>query len=84
MQKMPIGDLNVCFRLTTSYWRGFWNRASINSKTVTPQLRKAIDEVIAALDAGVIRVAEKKDGDWVTNQWIKKLFYFLLELKTIS
>ena len=50
----------------------FENRASINSKTVTPQLRKAIDEVIAALDAGVIRVAEKKDGDWVTNQWIKK------------
>ena len=50
----------------------FENRASINSKTVTPQLRQAIDEVIAALDAGVIRVAEKKDGDWVTNQWIKK------------
>lgn len=50
----------------------FENRASINSKTVTPQLRKAIDEVIATLDAGVIRVAEKKDGDWVTNQWIKK------------
>lgn len=50
----------------------FENRASINSKTVTPPLRKAIDEVIAALDAGVIRVAEKKDGDWVTNQWIKK------------
>ena len=50
----------------------FENRASINSKTVTPQLRKAIDEVIVALDAGVIRVAEKKDGDWVTNQWIKK------------
>lgn len=50
----------------------FENRASINSKTVTPQLRKAIDEVIAALDAGEIRVAEKKDGDWVTNQWIKK------------
>lgn len=50
----------------------FENRVSINSKTVTPQLRKTIDEVIAALDAGVIRVAEKKDGDWVTNQWIKK------------
>lgn len=50
----------------------FENRASINSKTVTPQLRQAIDEVIVALDAGVIRVAEKKDGDWVTNQWIKK------------
>ena len=50
----------------------FENRASINSKTVTPQLRDAIEQVIAALDAGEIRVAEKKDGDWVTNQWVKK------------
>ena len=61
----------------------FENRASINSKTVTPQLRQAIDEVIAALDAGVIRVAEKM----VTGlpiSGLKKLFYYLLELKTIS
>lgn len=50
------------------------NRASINSKTVTPQLRKAYRRrgYCKLLDAGVIRVAEKKDGDWVTNQWIKK------------
>ena len=50
----------------------FENRANINSQTVTPQVKSAINEVIEALDAGVVRVAEKKDGDWVTNQWIKK------------
>ncbi|MGN0915086.1 MAG: 2,3,4,5-tetrahydropyridine-2,6-dicarboxylate N-succinyltransferase [Succinivibrio sp.] len=50
----------------------FENRANINSKTVSPEVRTAIDAVITALDNGEIRVAEKIDGDWVTNQWIKK------------
>jgi 2,3,4,5-tetrahydropyridine-2-carboxylate N-succinyltransferase len=38
----------------------------------------AIDEVIRALDAGHLRVAEKIGGQWVTHQWVKKavLLYF--------
>ena len=32
----------------------------------------AINETIKLLDQGKIRVAEKKDGKWVVNQWIKK------------
>ncbi|MGN0895067.1 MAG: 2,3,4,5-tetrahydropyridine-2,6-dicarboxylate N-succinyltransferase [Succinivibrio sp.] len=50
----------------------FENRANINSKTVSSELRDAINQVISALDAGDIRVAQKVDGEWVTNQWIKK------------
>lgn len=50
----------------------FENRANINSKTVSAELRDAINQVIDALDRGEIRVAEKINGDWVTNQWIKK------------
>ena len=50
----------------------FENRENINSKTVSPQVRDAIEQVITALDQGQIRVAEKIDGDWVTNQWVKK------------
>lgn len=50
----------------------FENRANINSKTVSAELRDAINQVIDALDRGEIRVAEKVNGDWVTNQWIKK------------
>jgi 2,3,4,5-tetrahydropyridine-2,6-dicarboxylate N-succinyltransferase len=30
-----------------------------------------VDAVIDALDAGRLRVAEKRDGAWVTHQWIK-------------
>ena len=36
---------------------------------------------IEQLDRGEIRVAEKKDGDWIVNEWIKKavLLYFRME-----
>lgn len=34
--------------------------------------RKAVEETLAALDAGEFRVAEKTGGEWHTHQWIKK------------
>src|SRR5262245_39306293 len=38
----------------------------------TPELRRAVEEAIAGLDSGKLRVAEKKGGEWVTHQWLKK------------
>ena len=35
-------------------------------------LRDAVEEAIAGLDAGKLRVAEKVGGEWVTHQWLKK------------
>src|SRR4029078_6494126 len=35
-------------------------------------VRDAVEEVIAGLDAGTLRCAEKTGGKWVTNQWGKK------------
>jgi len=32
----------------------------------------AVDEAIALLDTGVVRVAEPSDGGWIVNQWVKK------------
>jgi len=39
---------------------------------------RAVDSVIAMLDAGRLRVAEPRDGDWITNAWVKEaiLLYF--------
>jgi 2,3,4,5-tetrahydropyridine-2,6-dicarboxylate N-succinyltransferase len=39
---------------------------------------RAIDRVIAMLDAGELRVAEPANGEWVTNAWVKEaiLLYF--------
>src|SRR4051812_13601416 len=56
-------------------------RASINPGNASRQLRDAVEEVIAGLDAGRLRVAEKSGGQWITHQWIKKavLLSFRLE-----
>ena len=39
---------------------------------------KAVDEVIAALDEGLLRVAEPDGESWITHAWIKHaiLLYF--------
>jgi len=54
------------------------NRATLKA---TRSLRDAVKAVIAALDAGKLRVAEKSGGQWITHQWIKKavLLSFRLE-----
>ncbi len=44
------------------------------------KILKAINETINLLDQGKIRVAEKKEGQWTVNQWIKKAI--LLSFKT--
>jgi len=52
--------------------QAFDTRADFNSKTVSVEIRNAVEESLRMLDAGTARVAEKKDGDWVVNQWLKK------------
>jgi len=50
----------------------FERRSDITPENVDPTLRAAIDEAVAALDSGEARVAEKRDGEWVVNEWLKK------------
>lgn len=40
-----------------------------------------IREIIELLDKGKVRVAEKKDGEWLVNQWVKKavILYFPIQ-----
>jgi 2,3,4,5-tetrahydropyridine-2-carboxylate N-succinyltransferase len=56
----------------------FERRAELNAKNSPPALRHAIEECIELLDCGQARVAEKKNGQWTVNQWLKKavLLYF--------
>jgi 2,3,4,5-tetrahydropyridine-2-carboxylate N-succinyltransferase len=49
----------------------FEDRANIGVKTTGP-VRAAVDEALTLLDRGEMRVAEKKDGAWTVNQWLKK------------
>jgi 2,3,4,5-tetrahydropyridine-2,6-dicarboxylate N-succinyltransferase len=43
-----------------------------------PGSAAAVEETIAQLDRGELRVAEKRDGEWVVHEWVKKaiLLYF--------
>jgi 2,3,4,5-tetrahydropyridine-2-carboxylate N-succinyltransferase len=50
----------------------FENRATLSPTAAPAEVRNAVETVLAGLDAGTLRVAEKKDGQWVVNQWIKK------------
>ncbi len=50
----------------------FEKRAEITPKTVSTQTKDAVQAAIDMLDKGEARVAEKIDGDWVVNEWLKK------------
>jgi len=56
-------------------------RASLSPASAPKALREAVDEAIAGLDSGRLRVAEKVGGQWITHQWLKKavLLSFRLE-----
>ena len=50
----------------------FEHRSSINARNADNSLKDAVNEAIAGLDSGEMRVAQKQDGEWVVNQWLKK------------
>lgn len=47
------------------------NRDDINHST-KGEVRDAVNEALAMLDAGTARVAEKSGSGWQVNQWLKK------------
>ncbi|MBA3032261.1 MAG: 2,3,4,5-tetrahydropyridine-2,6-dicarboxylate N-succinyltransferase [Gammaproteobacteria bacterium] len=57
------------------------DRANLKPGAAPARVGEAVEHVLAELDKGALRVAEKIDGQWVTHQWIKKavLLSFRLE-----
>jgi 2,3,4,5-tetrahydropyridine-2-carboxylate N-succinyltransferase len=57
-------------------------RGELSPTRASAELRDAIEECIAGLDAGTLRIAERRDSSdtagWVVNEWLKKavLLYF--------
>ena len=56
-------------------------RTELSPKSASAEIRDAVGHVLAELDAGRLRVAEKISGDWTVHQWLKKavLLSFRLE-----
>ena len=57
------------------------DRASLQPGTAPAKIGAAVSAVLAELDEGRLRVAEKIEGEWITHQWLKKavLLSFRLE-----
>ena len=48
------------------------------------EAREAVFTTIARLDAGEIRVAEKTEGEWIVNQWVKQAIVLYFRLTEMS
>jgi len=49
-----------------------WDARDGVSSATQGELRDAVQTALAGLDDGSLRVAEKRDGTWQVNQWLKK------------
>jgi 2,3,4,5-tetrahydropyridine-2-carboxylate N-succinyltransferase len=72
--------LNTHADIRSRIEQAFEARASLTPDKADSALKQAVEDAIALLDSGEARVAEKRDGAWVVNEWLKKavLLYFRL------
>jgi 2,3,4,5-tetrahydropyridine-2-carboxylate N-succinyltransferase len=62
--------------LIESAWE---NRSEISPESVGSDVKSAVEDSIAGLDSGELRVAERSEsGEWMVHEWLKKavLLYF--------
>ena len=59
-------------QLATLITAAFDKRAEFSPKNAPADVRNAVDEALQLLDTGKARVAEKIDGQWRVNEWLKK------------
>jgi 2,3,4,5-tetrahydropyridine-2-carboxylate N-succinyltransferase len=57
-----------------------WEQRAALTPAAKGPARDAVEAALDLLDRGEVRVAEKRGGDWVANEWLKKalLLYFRL------
>lgn len=57
---------------------GFEDRAKLSPQNVPADIKHAVSEMVDLLDSGKMRIAEKINGQWQVNEWLKKgvLLYF--------
>jgi 2,3,4,5-tetrahydropyridine-2-carboxylate N-succinyltransferase len=63
--------------------RAFEARDTIGPAT-KGEVREAVEAALELLDRGEIRVAEKRDGGWTVNQWLKKAVLLSFRLNDMS
>ena len=61
--------------------QAFEKRAEITPRNVDTHIKEAVEVVIAQLDQGTLRVADKSSGSWVVNEWVKKAVLLSFRIK---
>lgn len=69
--------------IQTTIEDAFENRASISPKTVSNEIKDAINEAITGLNSGALRVASRigTTQNWETHQWLKKAVLLSFRIK---
>jgi 2,3,4,5-tetrahydropyridine-2-carboxylate N-succinyltransferase len=62
-------DVTEAQTIVDHAWEG---RAALSPASATADVTTAVDLAIDGLNSGELRVAEKRDGAWITHQWLKK------------
>jgi 2,3,4,5-tetrahydropyridine-2,6-dicarboxylate N-succinyltransferase len=62
--------------MSHDHLKTFIDSAYEHASEITPEtkgvVRDAVEEVLDLLDKGELRIAEKRDGQWIVHQWLKK------------
>jgi len=61
-----------------------WEARDTIGPATTGATRDAVEAALAALDGGRVRVAERIDGRWVVNQWLKKAVLLSFRLNDMA
>lgn len=65
-------------KIQTIIEAAFEKRSDFSPKQVPVEVKNAVRDAVSLLDSGEMRVAEKQNGQWQINDWLKKavLLYF--------
>ncbi len=80
---LKMTDMDNLQRVIDAAWEG---RDDVSPDT-KGEVRDAVESALGLMDTGSARVAEKTDGEWVVNQWLKKavlLSFRLYDMAPIS
>jgi len=59
-------------QLANTIIAAFEKRTEFSAKNAPADVRNAVEAALQLLDSGKARVAEKTDGQWKVNEWLKK------------
>ena len=64
-----------------------WEQRAALTPAAKGPVRDAVEAALDLLDRGEVRVAEKRGGEWVANEWLKKallLYFRLSEIRVMT